>query len=165
MLHPEAQSAHQARLAGPKPPEVKANEDLCATEPGTELPLVAPEVVATAATSIDTSFDPIQEIEQELFAPSSMESAKVPAHEPPRARPTEELLPQPTLTEMSPAPSIAAAPMETLPEWPPVIAPAPQRPSIVRARPIVKSMPRPAPADPFAALRAMTDEERIALFS
>jgi hypothetical protein len=165
VLHPEAQSAHQARLAGTKPLEVKGNEDLYATEPGTELPLVAPEVVGTAATSTDTSFDPIQEIEQELFAPSSMESAKVPAHEPPRARPIEELLPQPTLTEMSPAPSIAAAPMETLPEPPPVIAPAPQRPSIDRARPIVKSMPRPAPADPLAALRAMTDEERIALFS
>jgi hypothetical protein len=47
VLHPEAQSAHQARLAGTKPPEVKGNEDLCATEPGTELPLVAPEDVVS----------------------------------------------------------------------------------------------------------------------
>jgi len=167
VLHPEAESAHQARLTGAKPAQARANGDLCATESETELPLVAPEVIETAAASADTSFDPIDEIEQELFAPSTIESAPVPENEPPRAKPLEELLPQPTLTEMAPAPSMT--PIETVSAPPPVMAPvmAPvlEKPSASPTRPIVRSMPRPAPTDPLAALRAMTDEERIALFS
>ena len=163
VLHPDADCAHQARLASKKPPEVATKEELSATEPVTELSPLAPEVAGTTATSSDTSFDPIQEIEQELFAPSSIEPAKVPAHETPRARPIEELLPQPTLTEVSPAPSIAVAPV--FPAPPSAMAPALQRPSLAPARPIARSMPRPAPADPLATPRAMTDEERIALFS
>jgi hypothetical protein len=163
VLHPEAESAHQARLTGAKPPYAKANGDLCATESETELPLVTREVVETARTSADSSLDPIDEIEQELFAPSSIVSAPVPESEPPRARPTEELLPQPTLTETAPAPPVT--PIETVSAPSPVMAPVLEKPSASPTRPIVRSMPRPAPTDPLAALRAMTDEERIALFS
>jgi hypothetical protein len=163
VLHPEAESAHQARLTGAKRPQAKANGDLCATESKTELPVVTPEVVETAATSADTSLDPIDEIEQELFAPSSIVSAPVPESEPPRARPTEELLPQPTLTEMAPAPPVTQ--IETVSAPSPVMAPVLEKPSASPIRPIVRSMPRPTPTDPLAALRAMTDEERIALFS
>jgi hypothetical protein len=163
VLHPQAGSAHQARLASRQPPELIASEDLFATESGSELPLLAPEAVASVAASADSSFDPIQEVEQELFAQSSIEPDKVPAHEPARARTTEELLPQPTLTETSPASGIAAVSPET--PLLPLTAPALQKPSVVPTRPVVRSMPRPAPADPLAALRAMTDEERIALFS
>jgi hypothetical protein len=154
VLHPEAESAHQARLASKEPPEVQGSEDR-------DLPLLAPEVVGIAAASTDSLF----EIEQELFVPSSDEPDKEPAQELPRARTTEELLPHATLTEISLTPTIAPDPTETLPAPPPLIAPALQRPSVVPTRPIVRSMPRPAPVDPFAALRAMTDEERIALFS
>ena len=163
VLHPEAESAHQARLTGAKRPQAKANGDLCATESETELPLVAPEVIETAAASADTSFDPIDEIEQELFAPSTIESAPVPENEPPRAKPLEELLPQPTLTEMAPAPSMT--PIETVSSPPPVAASVLEKPSASPTRPVVRSMPRHAPTDPLAALRAMTDEERIALCS
>ena len=35
----------------------------------------------------------------------------------------------------------------------------------VPARTAAKPMPRPAPNDPLAALKAMSDEERIALFT
>ena len=148
---------------GAKPPQAKAKGDLCATESETELPLVAPEVIETAAASADTSFDPIDEIEQELFAPSTIESAPVPENQPPRAKLLEELLPQPTLTEMAPAPSMT--PIETVSSPPPVAASVLEKPSASPTRPVVRSMPRHAPTDPLAALRAMTDEERIALFS
>jgi hypothetical protein len=33
------------------------------------------------------------------------------------------------------------------------------------ARQISRSMPRPLPSDPLAPLKALTDEERIALFT
>jgi hypothetical protein len=40
-----------------------------------------------------------------------------------------------------------------------------EAPSVMPARPISRSMPRPLPTDPLAALKALTDEERIALFT
>jgi hypothetical protein len=167
VLLPEAQAAHAARLASTKSPELAATKDFSVTE-ATELSLAAPQLAGTVAVSADPSFDAIAEIEQELFAPLPTEpgeakSAEVPASESAQARPIEELLPQSSFTDMSPAPLIAAAPLEAAP--PPAIEPASQRPPVVPSRLIVRSMPRAAPSDPLAALRAMTDEERIALFS
>jgi hypothetical protein len=40
-----------------------------------------------------------------------------------------------------------------------------EAPSVMPARPISRSMPRPLPSDPLAPLKALTDEERIALFT
>jgi hypothetical protein len=38
-------------------------------------------------------------------------------------------------------------------------------PSAMARRPAARPNPRPLPADPLASLKALTDEERIALFT
>jgi hypothetical protein len=159
-VQPGAEATHQARLASTKPAS-EPNKDRSAAEVGSGLPLLATEVMESGTVSGDTLFDPIQEIEQELFAPAPFEPANVQTNERP-ARLIEELLPRPTLTEMLPTPSIGSAPTETAPPAAPAMGPVLQTPPVVQAR---RSMPRPSPADPLATLRAMTDEERIALFS
>jgi hypothetical protein len=40
-----------------------------------------------------------------------------------------------------------------------------EAPLVMPARSISRAMPRPLPTDPLAALKALTDEERIALFT
>jgi hypothetical protein len=61
----------------------------------------------------------------------------------------------------APAQTIAEAPAAALTAAPEVILPPPPAP-IVAARP---SLPRPEPADPMAAIMALSEEERIALCS
>jgi hypothetical protein len=81
--------------------------------------------------------DEITELEAELFAPAT-----------PAAEPT------------TPAVSAAASRAD---------AAAPPLPQVTEAQPPVRPpatpMPQPAPNDPLAALKAMSDEERIALFT
>jgi hypothetical protein len=86
----------------------------------------------------EPSAEAIMEIEQELFV-----------LDPPRSAP--EPVAAPRLLQAEPV----AAAIEQ-----PVVAPA-----ISPARPAVSPVPRPAASDPLAALRALSDEERIAVFS
>jgi hypothetical protein len=101
------------------------------------------------------------EIEEELFVSSPLPSAS-------------EIPSIPLLAEPSPVPaqtksieaSIARGMIAQIattigaPTQPVGVAPL-----VMPARPISRSMPRPLPTDPLAALKALTDEERIALFT
>ena len=108
--------------------------------PGLHEPAAAPAPTPPA--------DPMQEIEEELFAAPSMQVAAAAP-----VAPAAEAPPQhPVAT-----PSVPAAPVPA--------APAVPRNAAVAARPAARTMPRPALNDPLAALNAMSDEERIALFS
>jgi hypothetical protein len=101
------------------------------------------------------------EIEEELFVSSPLPSAS-------------EIPSIPLLAESSPVPAQTKS-MEAsiargmIGEIATTIGaptqPDGEAPSVMWARPISRSMPRPLPTDPLAALKALTDEERIALFT
>ncbi len=112
-----------------------------ANEPATALASAPPQEPA----------DAMREIEEELFAPPPMQAGA--AAIPTPAAPAAEV---PIL--QSPAtPSAAAAQFAS--------GPAVAGGTGAIARPAARTMPRPARNDPLAALNAMSDEERIALFS
>jgi hypothetical protein len=110
---------------------------------------------------VSTTGDSDVEIEEELFVSSPLPSAS-------------EIPSIPLLAEPSPVPaqtksieaSIARGMIAQIattigaPTQPVGVAPL-----VMPARPISRSMPRPLPTDPLAALKALTDEERIALFT
>ena len=87
-------------------------------------------------------FDPMAEIEEELFAAAPQAASVV---VPPAFDPAATLRP--------------SAPMPT----PGAAVPAAGRTPLVA--PAAPAVPQPTPGDPLAALKAMTDEERIALFT
>lgn len=121
--------------------------------------LLEPLPISRANEPPQQPADPMREIEEELFAAAPMpvaaavSMAAAPGAERPAAeRPAAEMrAPQPAET-----PSEPAAPVATL---------AVPRPAAAPARPAARTMPRPALNDPLAALKAMSDEERIALFT
>ena len=101
------------------------------------------------------------EIEEELFVSSPLPSAS-------------EIPSIPLLAEPSPVPaqtkSIEASIARGMIAQIATTIGAPTQPDgeaplVMPARPISRSMPRPLPTDPLAALKALTDEERIALFT
>jgi hypothetical protein len=101
------------------------------------------------------------EIEEELFVSSPLPSAS-------------EIPSIPLLAESSPVPAQtksmeAAIARGMIGEIATTIGaptqPDGEAPLVMPARPISRSMPRPLPTDPLAALKALTDEERIALFT
>jgi hypothetical protein len=112
--------------------------------------LLEPAPTAEAATPPASSRDEIAEIEEELFAPTAAKSPAAPAPEPapqvaaPIAKSAPAASPPPATLPASVAAASAGAP--------------PSSPG-----PALKTPP--AAADPLAALKAMTDEERIALFT
>ena len=139
-------------------------------------PLLLPATIATATAgepergtpeeAVPEPFDVMSEIEEELFAalpieetvsglsPQSLDAAQ-PAFAP--------AAPSPAIRDRGCAPghgggrpSSGRAPQATTP-----IGTA----TAVPTRTAAKPMPRPAPNDPLAALKAMSDEERIALFT
>ena len=87
-------------------------------------------------------FDPMAEIEEELFAAAPQAASVV---VPPAFDPAATLRPS------APMPTSGAA------------VPAAGRTPLVA--PAAPAVPQPTPGDPLAALKAMTDEERIALFT
>ena len=138
------------------------------------LPLPATAGTATAGeTDRETpqeaareSSDVMSEIEEELFAVLPIEETV------PGLSPQSPDVAQPAFAQA------AAIPPSTAPAAPPAMAEvaqgadgAPQATTpigtttAVPARTAAKPMPRPAPNDPLAALKAMSDEERIALFT
>jgi hypothetical protein len=94
------------------------------------------------AESRTAPFDPMAEIEEELFAATPQAASVV---VPPAFDPAATLRP--------------SAPMPT----PGAAVPAAGRTPLVA--PAAPAVPQPTPGDPLAALKAMTDEERIALFT
>jgi hypothetical protein len=87
-------------------------------------------------------FDPMAEIEEELFATAPQATANV---VPPPFDPAATLRPS------APTPMPGAA------------VPAAERTRLGAGA--APPLPTPTPSDPLAALKAMTDEERIALFT
>jgi hypothetical protein len=164
--------------APPAAPEPPPTETEATVEPADFLlePLMSPDATAAAQTEappqsplapVHAAADELTDIEAELFAPAAeivQETGSVttatlapPASAPPPAETTLAVAQTfVTATRMPPS--------ALLPE---VLATSPQpaRSAAAPARSAAKPMPRPAPNDPLAALRAMTDEERIALFT
>ena len=108
----------------------------------------------------------MSEIEEELFAVLPIE-ATVPA-----LSPQSPGVAQPALAQAAAIPpSTAPAALPAMAEVAQAADGAPQATTpigittAVPARTAAKPMPRPAPNDPLAALKAMSDEERIALFT
>jgi hypothetical protein len=121
--------------------------------------------VAAAQPPAESLAGAIREIEQELFVAAPEDAASdAPVEQPPlQPKPPREPIQQPA----APAGAMVVAipeqiPLTTAAVTAPTLAIAPL---VAPLRPIAKPMPRPAPSDPLAALRAMSDEERIALFS
>jgi hypothetical protein len=104
--------------------------------------------------------DELAAIEDDLFdiAPSATTT------QPPRApEPLPPTVQAAAILQMLPAAAAIPAALATAPAAAVTIATAP--PPIVPARAAPRAMPRPAENDPLAALKAMSDEERIALFT
>jgi hypothetical protein len=108
-----------------------------------------PDATMMEPAPAEPAADAILEIEEELFV-------LVPDVAAPDAIATQPLLPPEPVAAPVPQPPAASAGTAAA-----SIAVAAATPP----RPIAKPMPRPAPNDPLAALRAMSDEERIAVFS
>jgi hypothetical protein len=97
------------------------------------------------------SADPMQEIEDELFAAAPLPSAAAPM----------------VAADVEPSPQQPVAPSSATPATaaPTMAATAVPGSAAATARLAARTMPRPAFNDPLAALNAMSDEERIALFT
>ena len=103
-------------------------------------------------------------------SPDPHDEAPVPAV--PLAELDDELFVEPPAMRVAPG-QVAAAPAPSIIEQPSAAVIAAPSPSLAPAAPTeavpahvyVKPMPRPAPNDPLAALNAMSDEERIAIFT
>jgi hypothetical protein len=139
-------------------------------------PLALPVTAGTATAGetgretpeepVQKPFDVMSEIEEELFAALPIEET-VPGLSPP----------SPDAAQPAFAPAVAVPPSATtaaplaMAEVAQAADGAPQATTpigtatAVPARTAAKPMPRPAPNDPLAALKAMSDEERIALFT
>jgi hypothetical protein len=136
-------------------------------------PLEAAGGTSAAGAPAPETGDAIAEIEDELFAP--IEEAPVQAMEIAPPQPAGVAQPETTAGATSEAPPVAdvatatlaplQTPAATLPAQPALIPQPVLAPAAAQARPAAKPMPRPAPNDPLAALKAMSDEERIALFT
>ena len=101
------------------------------------------------------------EIEEELFVSSPLPSASEIPSIPLLAEPS--LVPAQTKAMEVPIARGMIAQIATTIGAP--TQPDGEAPSVMPARPISRSMPRPLPSDPLAPLKALTDEERIALFT
>ena len=101
------------------------------------------------------------EIEEELFVSSPLPSASEIPSIPLLADPS----PVPALTKSMEAPIARGMIAQIATTIGAPTQPDGEAPSVMSARPISRSMPRPLPTDPLAALKALTDEERIALFT
>jgi hypothetical protein len=110
-----------------------------AAEPAAESPVPEPSV------------DIVTQTEEELLVLAPAE----PAHDAPAEQPTSPAAPPSPSLEQVPSPAVPAE--ETAAE--PVAA------AVAPAPPAARPTPRPATSDPLAALKAMSDEERIALFT
>jgi hypothetical protein len=101
------------------------------------------------------------EIEEELFVSSPLPSASEIPSIPLLAEPS----PVPAQTKSIEAPIARGMIAQIATTIGAPTQPDGEAPSVMPARPISRSMPRPLPTDPLAALKALTDEERIALFT
>ena len=133
-----------------------------------------PPVIAIAPAAVGEAPEPVfglplddtapmtaAEIEEELFVLAPADTAPDAPSESSDAAPPA--IPQP---DAPAAPIVTAAIEQIAVRAAPMTAPsAATAASIARARPVAESMPRPAPSDPLAALKAMSDEELIALFT
>ena len=106
------------------------------------------------------SFSGVADLDEDLFDNGPTESAhEVP---PPQGHAEIAALKTPVLPAEA-APFLGSA-TESIATTPPAASePSAAVPSL--PRPAARPMPRPAANDPLAALKAMSDEERIALFT
>jgi hypothetical protein len=139
-------------------------------------PLPLPATVATVTAGergretpeepVEESSDMMSEIEEELFAALPIEetvpglSPQSPDAAQPAFAPAAAILPPETAAAPLPVAEVAQG-ADGAPQATTAIGTA----TAVAARTAAKPMPRPAPNDPLAALKAMSDEERIALFT
>jgi hypothetical protein len=114
--------------------------------------ILTPTNKPTALSMAEPSADPMREIEDELFA-----TPPLPASAATIVAPDVEPSPQQPVATSSATSSAPAAPTTTTTAIPVSAA--------ATARLAARTMPRPAFNDPLAALNAMSDEERIALFT
>jgi hypothetical protein len=153
---PAASPAQQERVSADQASNVllESQLDIWGTQPA-----------AASAAPEEPSLDLILVIEQELFVPAPIECPGETTTGHIRAAPRSEPVSGIPQADARPSPAAAAAPVEQVaprpapPSQP--IAPAFAAPVGAMARP----MPRAAQSDPLAALKAMTSEERIALFT
>ena len=101
------------------------------------------------------------EFEEELFVSSALPSASEIPSIPLLAEPS----PVPAQTKSIEAPIARGMIAQIATTIGAPTQPDGEAPSVMPARPISRSMPRPLPTDPLAALKALTDEERMALFT
>ncbi len=121
-----------------------------------------PLPAAPSDTSTEPSLDPIWDIERELFAPEPIEfpSDEIVSRRF-RATPSAVSPPRPG----SPVNATVATPVEQIAHASMTAQTPAAAASAALPRPMVRPIPRAAPTDPLAALKAMTPEERIALFT
>jgi hypothetical protein len=119
------------------------------------------EIAATDAAAQHTA-DRLSERDQALIAPG------ITATDAPGTPPWSGVMPEAERTPRSgasPVPTDSISPKRALASDPGAPAAAARVPSIAPTRTLVTPRPRPLPNDPLAALKAMSDEERLALFT
>ena len=174
----EAQDSSAPEVAMPPSPPESLPDETASAELADFLlePLPLPAIAGTAtAGELDRetpeeaardSSDVMSEIEKELFAVLPMKAA-VPGLSPQSPDAAPPAFAQAAAIPPSTAPAAPLAMAEVTQGAD--VAPQATTPigttTAVPARTAAKPMPRPAPNDPLAALKAMSDEERIALFT
>jgi hypothetical protein len=170
-------------ISDPKTPEIPvalaAAPAVTDAPPGTDVESIDITAKANEETAVETGFSPqdrsesiddtasdiMRDIEEELFLPLTETAPS----DKPMERHSSVLLAEPAATPMPAAEgdnpfALPPGPSMSKRVEPPPVDAIERRPEFF-VRPIVKPMPRPVPNDPLAALKAMTDEERIAVFT
>ena len=146
----------EAQMASPSEPEQPAAESAGLAGLDDDLFAELPEASGTVQTAASTPVSPALPPAPSPLATQEDQAAPVTIAPP--------LSPAPFTAEKLAAPPAVAPASFAMPMPSPAIA-VPPSPPATPARPIAKPMPRPEPNDPLAALNAMSDEERIALFT
>ncbi len=166
----EAQASAAPDKTMPPPPSKPPPDETAAAESADFLldPLPLPATIAAATAGetgretpeepVPESSDVMSEIEEELFAALPIEET-VPGLSPQPPDAAQPAFAQAAAVPPSPTTAAPLAMAEVAQGAPIGAATA------MPARTAAKPMPRPAPNDPLAALKAMSDEERIALFT
>jgi hypothetical protein len=123
---------------------------ISSTLPAQPAAAAAAELPAAESPVPEPSVDIVTQTEEELLVLAPAE----PAHDDPAEQPTSPAAPPSPSLDQAASPAVPAE--EAAAEPPAAVAPAP---------PAARPTPRPATSDPLAALKAMSDEERIALFT
>jgi hypothetical protein len=160
---PEPQSQPQSELP-PEPPAPSTATDVLDATPAAEIPpaakdatLTPPPDAASAAVSEEAEFDPTDFLFGPEPEPDPAAFLLDPAPEPPPAPPQQ--------AAVLPHPEFVATPPESPPAKNPDPEPESKAPQPAPTAEAAQPEPEPARHDPLRALKAMSANERLAIFS